>query len=224
MIFQDRQLPERATLAGYSDLIDTFLVCGFHWREPCSLRVCGTRFWSKEAGACLPHATPYTEGTLDFRFKCEGFDLAVLKHLFLAVDATEIKSIVRTTPTSVYSRRLLPLIEWEPVKCRNVQALNDTANFYRFFNATPHAELLIECVRRTIEEDLPNETDFLRRYDRFTGSLQAIADIPGRTSNLVFRFLRQIGGCLSRQARDGEFKELTDEENRKNRAFLFRNF
>ena len=84
--------------------------------------------------------------------------------------------------------------------------------FYRFFDATPHAKFLFECVRRTIEEDLPNETDFLRRYDQFTGSLQAIADMPGRTSNLLFRFLRQNSGCLSRRARDGEFKELTDEE------------
>ena len=48
--------------------------------------------------------------------------------------------------------------------------------------------------------------------DQFTGSLQAIADMPGRTVNLLFRRLRQNGGHLSRQARDGEFKELTDEE------------
>ena len=31
-IYQDRQLSEQATLAGYSDLIDTYIVCGFHWR------------------------------------------------------------------------------------------------------------------------------------------------------------------------------------------------
>ena len=156
--------------------------------------------------------SPYTERTLDFRFKFEVLDLAVLKRFFLAVDATEIKSIVRTAPTSVYSRRLLPLIEWEPVECRNVQALNDTSNFYRFFNATPHAELLIECVHRTFDKDLPHETDFLRRYDQFTGSLQIIADMPDRTVNLLFRLLRQNGGRLSRRERDGEFKELTDEE------------
>ena len=94
----------------------------------------------------------------------------------------------------------------------NLQVLNDTADFYRFFDATAHAEFLFECVRRTIEEDLPNETDFLRRYDQFTGSLQVIADMPDRTVNLLFRLLRQNGGRLSRRARDGEFKELTDEE------------
>ena len=111
-----------------------------------------------------------------------------------------------------YSRRLLPLIEWEPTERGNVRVLSDTADFYRFFDATPHAEFLFECVRRTIEEDLPNETDFLRRYDRFTGHLQAIADMPDRTADLLFRFLHQNGGRLSRRAREGEFEALTDEE------------
>ncbi len=111
-----------------------------------------------------------------------------------------------------YSRRLLPLIEWEPTKRGNVRVLNDTADFYRFFDATPHAEFLYECVRRTIEEDLPNETDFLRRYDRFTGHLPAIADMPDRTADLLFRFLHQNAGRLSERARRKEFKALTDEE------------
>ncbi len=111
-----------------------------------------------------------------------------------------------------YSRRLLLLIEWEPTERGNVRVLNDTADFYRFFDATPHAEFLFQCVRRTIEEDLPDETDFLRRYDRFTGHLQTIADMPDRTAALLFRFLRQNAGRLSRRAREREFKMLTDGE------------
>ena len=111
-----------------------------------------------------------------------------------------------------YSRRLLPLIEWEPTERGNIRVLNNTADFYRFFDATPHAEFLFECVRRTIEDDLPNETDFLRRYDRFAGQLQVIADMPDRTADMLFRFLRQNEGRLSKRAREREFKMLTDEE------------
>ncbi len=111
-----------------------------------------------------------------------------------------------------YSRRLLPLIEWEATQCGNVRVLNDTADFYRFFDATAHAGFLFECVRRTIEEDLPDETDFLRRYDRFTGHLQVIVDMPDRTAGLLFRFLHQNGGRLSRRAQEGEFRELTNGE------------
>ena len=111
-----------------------------------------------------------------------------------------------------HSRRLMPLIEWEPTELGNVRVLNDTADFYRFFDATRHAEFLFDCVRRTIEDDLPAESDFLQRYDRFTGHLQEIADMPDRTADLLFRFLHQNAGKLSERARKREFKPLTDEE------------
>ncbi|MCH9000254.1 MAG: Fic family protein [Proteobacteria bacterium] len=112
-----------------------------------------------------------------------------------------------------YSLRLLPLIDWEPTENGNVRVLNETGDFYRFFDATPHAEFLYGCVRKTIEEDLPNETDFLRRYDLFRSRMASMIDMPDRTIDLLFRFLRQNGGRLSMRAREREFEALTDTEN-----------
>jgi hypothetical protein len=111
-----------------------------------------------------------------------------------------------------YSRRLLPVIEWEPTDDGNVRVLNDTGDFFRFFDATPQAEFLYGCVRHTIETDLPNETAFLRRYDQFNARIQDVVDMPERTVDLLFNFLRQNGGTLSRRAREREFAELTDSE------------
>lgn len=111
-----------------------------------------------------------------------------------------------------YSTRLLPLIHWEATQTFNVRVLNDTADFYRFFDATPHAEFLYECVRHTIEHDLPYETDFLRRFDEFRGRIEAMIDMPERTIDLLFRFLRQNAGRLSNRARENEFSALTAEE------------
>jgi hypothetical protein len=111
-----------------------------------------------------------------------------------------------------YSRRLLPLIRWEPTQDGNVKVLNDTADFYRFFDATPHAEFLYACVKKTVEEDLPNEADFLRRYDQFRARMDSIVDMPDRTVDLLFRFLRQNGGKLSTRAREHEFAKMTDAE------------
>lgn len=111
-----------------------------------------------------------------------------------------------------YSGRLLPLIEWEQTESFNVRVLNDTGDFYRFFDATPHAEFLYACVQKTIEEDLPQETDFLRRYDSFRGAVEAFLDMPERTVDLLFRFLHQNGGKLSGRAREKEFEALTGEE------------
>jgi hypothetical protein len=111
-----------------------------------------------------------------------------------------------------YSKRLLPVIEWEPTAQGNVNVRNDTADFYRFFDATPHAEFLYACVRKTIEEDLPRETEFLARYDRFRASIQTIVDMPDQTIDLLFRFIRQNAGRLSKRAREREFAKLTDVE------------
>ncbi|WP_269285319.1 hypothetical protein [Sinorhizobium psoraleae] len=111
-----------------------------------------------------------------------------------------------------YSRRLLPQIQWSSTDRGNVEVLNETADFYRFFDATPHAEFLYACVARTVDIDLPAETAFLGAYDAFKGRVQGLVDMPDRLLDLLFRFLRQNGGRLSKRAREREFAGLTDKE------------
>ena len=111
-----------------------------------------------------------------------------------------------------YSKRLLPVVDWKPTELGNVTVLNDTADFYRFFDATAHAEFLYGCVRHTIEHDLPEETTYLQQYDAFNTGVNLIVDMPERLSNLLFRFLRQNGGKLSHRGRTREFAQLTEEE------------
>lgn len=111
-----------------------------------------------------------------------------------------------------YSRRLLPVVDWEPTKSGNVRVANDTADFYRYFDATPQAEFVYGCVQRTIEHDLPEEAGFLKKYNALRSELKLIVDMPERLSDSLFRFLHQNGGTLSRRAREKEFAALTDEE------------
>lgn len=111
-----------------------------------------------------------------------------------------------------HSKRVLPAVNWEPTEQGNVRVRNDTADFYRFFDATRQAEFVYECVRQTIEQDLPRETEFLRKYDAFRAELSRLGDMPGRLVDLLFRCLRQNGGELSKRARQNEFAPLTDEE------------
>jgi hypothetical protein len=111
-----------------------------------------------------------------------------------------------------HSRAILPLIQWEATPEGNVRVLNDTADFYRFFDATPQAEFLYRCVQETVERDLPQETAFLQAYDRFAARVQDLVDMPQATLDLLFRFLRQNGGALSKRARDREFARLSDAE------------
>ena len=114
-----------------------------------------------------------------------------------------------------YSRRVLPLVKWKPTPDGNVDVLNDTADFYRYFDATPQAEFLYACVKKTALEDLPKETDYLRRYDAFKAQVAAIVEMPDRTVDLLFRMLRQNKGRLSERALDKEFARLTPGESKK---------
>lgn len=111
-----------------------------------------------------------------------------------------------------YSKPLLQLIEWRPTPAGNVEVLNDTATFYRYFDATQHAEFLYECVRETVEDDLPREVKYLESYDRFVGRIQTFFDMPNSKLDLLWRFLQQNDGKFSQRARTQEFAALTDDE------------
>ena len=107
---------------------------------------------------------------------------------------------------------LLPFIDWRAAESGNVDVRNDTAAFYRYFDATAHAEFLYACIERTVEEDLPREIRFLTAFDRFAAGVKEVADMPDRRVELLHGFLAQHGGRLSARARSREFTALTDNE------------
>ena len=111
-----------------------------------------------------------------------------------------------------YSSRLLGLIKWEPTPKGNVKVVNETAGFYRYFDATAHAEFLYACVAETVDRDLPEEVAYLQAYDRFSARVEAMVDMPERTLELLRGFLEQNSGVLSARARSKEFSVLTDDE------------
>lgn len=111
-----------------------------------------------------------------------------------------------------YSSELLPCIVWRSTDDNNVEVLNDTASWYRYFDATAHAEFLYRCVEETVTRDLPREVAYLEAYDQFAEGVSGTVDMPRRTIDLLHRFLRQNGGRLSARARAGEFSALADHE------------
>lgn len=111
-----------------------------------------------------------------------------------------------------YSQSLLPLIEWQPTPGGNVEVLNDTSAYYRYFDTTVHAEFLYACVEQTIEEDLPSEVRFLEAFDAFSKDIQEIVDMPTTQVELLQKFLAQGNGKLSQRARSKEFGALGDAE------------
>ncbi len=111
-----------------------------------------------------------------------------------------------------FSRPRLPLTRWETTPKLNVRVLNDTRDLFRFFDATPQAEFLTECVLETIRVTLPREVDYLRRYDQAHRRIEAFVELPDATFDLMMGFLRQNDGHFSQRARTREFAALTNEE------------
>ena len=112
----------------------------------------------------------------------------------------------------VYSRPLLDFIEWEETEDHNVKVLNETLDYYRYFDATKQAEFLYDCVHDTIENIIPNEISYLTNYDEFKRYIDDEFEMPDKLVALLVRFLDQNEGKLSKRAREKEFASLKDSE------------
>jgi hypothetical protein len=111
-----------------------------------------------------------------------------------------------------HSGPLMDFIEWRPTPERNVEVLNDTADLYRFFDCTGAAEFLYRCVERTVQHDLPEEIDYLRRHDEAMRRIMNTVEMPDSLAESLVMFIRQNKGKLGKKRREGEFGKLTDEE------------
>lgn len=116
------------------------------------------------------------------------------------------------TTLQAHSGPLMPFIDWRPTPDRNVEVLNDTADLYRYFDCTEAAEFLYACVRRTVEDDLPREIEYLRRHDEATQRIMDAVEMPDRVAENLVMFIRQNNGALSRTRRQAEFRQLRDDE------------
>ncbi len=83
--------------------------------------------------------------------------------------------------------------------------------YYQFFDATEQVSYLYHAIERTIENDLQSEIDYLLAFDRAHSQINAIADFPGQTLDLLINLIRQNGGTLSKTKRQSHFPNLTDD-------------
>ena len=90
--------------------------------------------------------------------------------------------------------------------------MNNTHELYRFFDATAQAEFLYDCVAETVKVTLPEEVDYLSKYDQLNTFIKNYLDMPDKTVDLLIRFLHQNEGRFSKRAMLKEFALLTQEE------------
>lgn len=100
----------------------------------------------------------------------------------------------------------------EKTKDNNVEVLNETIDYYRYFDATIQTEFLFDCVEYTIQKIIPEEVAYLKKYDVMKVWLDDHFQMPDKMVDLLIRFLEQNNGALSKRAREKEFSQFTNDE------------
>jgi Fic family protein len=110
-----------------------------------------------------------------------------------------------------YSHPLLQRTEYSP-DTPDIPATGNDAVYFKYFDATEQAEFLYHALERTVEEDLPQEIDFLLCFDRARQQLNELLDWPNHSLELFVRVVHQNGDTLSKTKRQSRFDWMTDAE------------
>ena len=112
---------------------------------------------------------------------------------------------------ATFSRPILPFIQWRWTEEQEILVENDTADLYRYFDATTFAEYLYDRVADTVRYDLKEELAFVAVFDQAFESVRRIVDMPDRRASLFVRLCLQNGGRLA-AAKRRRFAEMADAE------------
>ena len=110
-----------------------------------------------------------------------------------------------------FSALIQPWIDWSWQADRTIVVGNETADLYRYYDATPQVEYLFDRIADTIEVDLKEELSFIQRFDAALQAVNRLIDMPNRRAQLFVQLVLQNSGRLSAGKR-GLFAELTDSE------------
>jgi Fic family protein len=139
------------------------------------------------------------------RFTPQGIIFPVSSAILERID--DYKNVLES-----FSQPLLDFIEWRKTPDNNVEVINETIDYYRYFDATAQTEFLFECVEQTVSEIIPQEVAYLQKYDEMKAWLDDHFEMPDKMVAMLIRFLEQNRGTLSKRARENEFKELSASE------------
>ena len=111
-----------------------------------------------------------------------------------------------------FSGSIMPLIKYRMNEDFSLDVLNETADLYRYFDATRMCEYLYDCIRKTIDSELKEELETVTAFARARTALDAEFDLPEKKKNLLLKLCWQGGGTLSANKRATHFKDYSDDE------------
>ena len=112
-----------------------------------------------------------------------------------------------------YSMPLMQRVKYDKTDLGEINITNQekVEGYYRYPDLTEQCIYLIQTIDATVKEDMPDELQFLQRYDEVKKALQNTVDMPDKDINLMIVFLHQNKGIFPKRRRE-YFSKLTDEE------------
>jgi len=111
----------------------------------------------------------------------------------------------------LFSQSISRFINYRLDDQQQITVLNETADLYRFFDATAQAGYLCDCIEDTISRDLKRELDFLKFFDAAMKHVMNIVDMPNQRAALLVKLIYQNQGKLSKAKRQ-MFQEVGEQE------------
>jgi len=112
-----------------------------------------------------------------------------------------------------YSKPLMQRIRYNMNDLGELLVTNEekVENYFRYPDLTDQCIYLAQTIHATLEHDMPDELQFIQRYDEAKRVLQNIVDMPDKDLNLMITFLHQNNGIFPKRRRE-RFAKLSDEE------------
>ncbi len=137
----------------------------------------------------------------------------VPRGLMFPVSAVMLKNTMNYDDSlEVFSSTFLSLIDYSLDDMGQMTVENDSSYLYQYMDMTAQSEVLYEFVRKTIEEELVEELNFLADYYDTRKAIQNIIDMPDRLIDLFISLCLRNNGSLSVNKRESHFDFLTDDE------------
>ena len=111
-----------------------------------------------------------------------------------------------------FSKPLMQLLDYTLTDMGEMEVEQETKHFYQYLDFTAQAEILLDFVLKTIDEELATELAFLHAYDQAKRELLSIVDMPNRTVDLLIQVCLNNQGKLSVRKRASHFDFLEDNE------------
>jgi Fic family protein len=112
-----------------------------------------------------------------------------------------------------YSKPLIQQINYAKKADGTFEVTNpeEVEAYFRYPDLTAQCVFLAQTIQETINQDMPEELEFIQHYDELKRELQNIVDMPDKDINLMIMFLHQNKGAFPTRRRK-DFAKLTEKE------------